>query len=160
MSWVAAVALLTCCEYTVRADSLDIEMHNHHHYAPRVDLLKPTGFSVTIEDARDIRQLHIFWNYRKPYNRTNPYSTTDYTNVTFNDNYARSITVADTDVQLRIGDSIFYWLLLITKDWERITLHKQNFWVKFDQNVWDGVPEPFSETYYRDFDKYHLNDEL
>ncbi|KAG8268171.1 hypothetical protein J6590_035139 [Homalodisca vitripennis] len=111
-------------------------------------------------DARDIRQLHIFWNYRKPYNRTNPYSTTDFTNVTFNENSARTITVADNDIQLHIGDSIFYWLLLITKEWERITLHKQNFWVKFDQKVWDGVPEPFSETYYRDFDKYHLNDEM
>uniref|UniRef100_A0A1B6HVX6 CBM39 domain-containing protein n=1 Tax=Homalodisca liturata TaxID=320908 RepID=A0A1B6HVX6_9HEMI len=160
MSWFAAVFLITCCELTVHAENLDIEMHKRHKYAPKVELLKPKGFSITIEDARDIRQLHIFWNYRKPYNRTNPYSTTDFTNVTFNENSARTITVADNDIQLHIGDSIFYWLLLITKEWERITLHKQNFWVKFDQKVWDGVPEPFSETYYRDFDKYHLNDEM
>uniref|UniRef100_A0A1B6LL15 Aspartate--tRNA ligase, cytoplasmic n=1 Tax=Graphocephala atropunctata TaxID=36148 RepID=A0A1B6LL15_9HEMI len=62
MSWVAAVALLTCCEYTVRADSLDIEMHNHHHYAPRVDLLKPTGFSVTIEGSNcDVQNKRKRW---------------------------------------------------------------------------------------------------
>lgn len=98
--------------------------------------------------------MHIFWNHRKPYNRSEPYSSTDYTNVTFNENCEYSLTVADHNIQLRIGDSIFYWLLLINHDWERISLHKLNFWVKFN-----GLPEHFAETYYRDYENYH-RDEL
>jgi len=124
-----------------------------------IERLKPKGFRIILTDARDIRQLHIFWNFRKPYNRSNPYSSTDFTNVSFNENFDKYITVTDNDIQLRVGDSIFYWLLLVTKEWERITLHKQNFYVKFDEKTWDSVPESFAETYYRDFDNF-FKDEL
>ncbi|XP_054287393.1 uncharacterized protein LOC129003160 isoform X2 [Macrosteles quadrilineatus] len=102
----------------------------------------------------------MFWNFRKPYNRSNPYSTTDFTNVSFNENFDRTITVSDTETHLRVGDSIFYWLLLITREWERITLHKQNFWVRFDQDTWMTVAEPFAETYYRDFEDVYSKDEF
>ncbi|XP_046660400.1 aspartate--tRNA ligase, cytoplasmic-like [Homalodisca vitripennis] len=51
MLWFAAVFLITCCELTIHAENLDIEMHKRHKYAPKVELLKPKGFSITIEGS-------------------------------------------------------------------------------------------------------------
>lgn len=75
--------------------------------------------------------MHIHWTINKPYIKTRPYTTTDFTNFTFNINKSNELTLYLTSVQLTPGDTIHYWLMMLSDlSFERHNVHDLRFKVK------------------------------
>lgn len=75
--------------------------------------------------------MHIHWTVNKPYVETKPYTTTDFTNFTFNINKSNELTLYLTSVLLKPGDTVHYWLMILSElNFERHIIHNLYFKVK------------------------------